>query len=282
MPSIACIPEQYTGSPGGRLGDLGYNSNDVHVSYHEDVGPNINVFYRRSPNNGLNWNPRVNVSANAGGTDYDAYSCIAVDLFDHPHIVFMRHKMAQREPLQSTVNIYKAGINPSLWRSFPGPEIGMYGIYYNRLMHTYFNGVSWTFQYWDSEYKDREFPTVSLDRRQHVTVNWQEYTFDGTVGEYNIMRDTMINLNPPSFPLIPPFYQGWLGPHTDNEWHGCDQLFPNLAFKKSAMYIWADERGASGYDEIWTMVNGHGPGPASDPAPKVLFQDGNVKYDWSF
>lgn len=279
LPSIACIPDQYTGTPGGRPDDLGYNSDDVHVSYHENVGPNnINVFYLRSPNNGVNWDPRINVSTIAGGTDSDAYSCIAVDQLDCPHIVFMRHQMIQREPLRTTTGTnYLAGYKPNAWWAFPGPEVGMYSVYSNQIVYAYYNGGVWTSHTWGVIPRDQEFPTVSLDRWQHVNVNWQEY--DQVTHDYEIMRDTNINLSPPNFPLWIPLYQGWSGPVSDSASSYSDDIFPNLAYKKTAVYKSPDAPRVAGFDAIWTMVNGHGPDAATSSV-KTVMQDGNVGYSF--
>jgi hypothetical protein len=279
MPSIACIADQYTGSPGGRPQDLGFNSNTVHVSYNVDTGANnsINVFYLKSPNNGLSWNPRINVSANTGGS-CDAYSSIAVDLLDNPHFAFMRKGMIQREPTRSMViDNYQPGINPALWRSFPGPEVGMYRVYPNYLTYAYFNGVTWASKTWESTEKDREFPTVSLDRCQNVNVNWQEY--DRATNDYGVVRVTNINLVPPTYPVQLQHYQGWSAPVLDSTFLTDDELFPNLSFKKAAMYASPNERATAGYDEIWSMISGHGPGAAIAPSVKTIMQDGNVRYD---
>jgi hypothetical protein len=280
MPSIACVPEQYTGSPGGRPNDLSYYSDDVHVSYNEDAGPNnsINVFYLRSTNNGLTWNPRVNVSANTGGF-CDAYSSIAVDPFDNPHIAFMRKQMIQREPLwTSPTDNYKPGINPSLWRSFPGPEVGMYGVLTNQVTYAYYNWGTWFTKTWDSPYKDYEFPTVSLDRRLNAIVACQVYISYNN--DYEIIHDTNINLTPPSYPLVFQLYRGWTGLDIDSDDLSNDDLFPNLACKKAAMYYSPDELNITGFDDIFTKISGHGPGAAVAPVSKTIMQDGNVKYDW--
>jgi hypothetical protein len=281
LPSIACISDQYTGTPGGRPWDLGYNSDDVHVSYHEDVGNNINVFYLRSPNNGVSWNPRINVSNLSGGTDADAYSCIAVDLLDCPHIVFMRHGMIQREPLRTATGTnYLPGYKPTAWWAFPGPEVGMYGVLRNKIVYTYYNGGAWTTYGWGSDQMDQEFPTVGLDRWQHVNVNWQEYRTDVAVRNYEVMRDTNINLSPPTYPLWIPVYRGWSGPLPDSVYTDSDDLFPNLAYKKAAMYKSPNGPTIAAFDEIWTMVSGLGPEAATSNT-KTIMQDGNVGYDSS-
>jgi hypothetical protein len=278
MPSIACISDQYTSA--GRPEDLSYNSDDVHVSYNEDAGSNsINVFYLRSPNNGQTWYQKVNVTANTGGSNCDAYSSITVDQLDHPHLVFMRGNMLQREPLRtSSGNNFLPGINPSQWRSFPGPEAGMYGVRINQLAYAYFNGTTWSSNIWGSSFRDYEFPTVSLDRRQNLNVICQMYMTD--IGDYEITRDININLTPPAYPLVLQTYRGWRGLGVDNNDWSYDDLFPNLATKKAAMYYSPDETNLAGYDDIFIQIGGHGPGPAIAPSFKDVYQDGNVKYDW--
>jgi hypothetical protein len=279
MPTIACIQDQYTRTPAGNPGDLGYNSDDVHVAYNENVGANINVFYKRSPNDGVSWNPRVNVTtATSTTTQYDAYPNITVDMKDNPHLVFMRNKMQQREPLRTgaAVDNYLPGVNPSLWKSFPGPEIGMYCVLPNSITYAYYNGVSWTSMTWNPAAKDFEFPTVGLDRWQHVNVNWQEY-YIGT-NDYEITRYVNINLNPPQYPLVLQNYQGWGGINDSND-TSKDDLFPNLAGKKIGMYRSPNESPVAGYDEIWTKINGHGAGAAIAGSPKNIMQDGNMKLD---
>jgi hypothetical protein len=283
MPAIACIPEQYTGTPGGRPGDLGCNSDDVHVSYNEDYGSAIFVYYLRSPNNGLSWNPRVNVSNKTGGGDCaDAYSSLAVDLFDNPHLVFMRNLVYPREPLRTSVSYnYVAGLDPSLWWSYPGPQVGMYGFQYNGITYAYFDGGNWQSKTWyNQEEKDREFPTIALDRRQNVTVNWQEYSLTGLEYDYVIKRTMRINLTPPGYPLAPQVYLGWTEPVGEGGYILSDEIFPTQANRKAAMYECpiGTPNSNSGYDEMWNMMSGHGPSQAVS-ALKTIMQDGNVQYD---
>jgi hypothetical protein len=68
---------------------------------------------------------------------------------------------------------------------------------------------------------------------------------------------------------------------------GRDDLFPNLAFKKVAMYykgvppeaIPAPPTGA-GYDEVWTKTPGLGVGDCIVPAvPREVWQDGIMVWD---
>ncbi|MDI6783713.1 MAG: hypothetical protein QME64_06415, partial [bacterium] len=252
MPSIACILDQYTVTPAttGR-NDFGYNSDDVHVSYNEDIGPGIiHVFYLRSLNDGVVWNPRVDVSVGTGGV-LDAYPNIAVDMTDNPHITFMRYNITQFEPLRTGAPgiQYLPGINPMFPNSFPGPDIGMYGSKTNVVVYAYSTttGANW---YWldFATSNDCEFPTVALDRWQHTNVNWQE--FNGA--DYEIMRVTRLNTFPPTFPILLPKYAGtWSTATSDSMDLDNDDLFPNLAERKVAQYM-------PGYDEVWTKLTGHG------------------------
>lgn len=278
MPSIGCILDQYTKTPGGNPGDLGYNSDDVHVTFNQDTGgANIRVWYLRSQNDGLNWNVPVDVTAKTGGVGYDAYSNIAVDMLDHPHIVFMRNNITKREPLQTVAgNNYLPGINPSQWWAFPGPQIGMGNVLQNSVIYAYFDGLNWASKTW-TKTADLEFPTVALDRWQHVNVNWQEYT--PSTGDYEITRICNLNTNAPAFPLVVPVYGGWLSYINDSNDPGKDDFFPNLAHKKAPMYMSPSGPNVAGYDEIWTKTSGHGPGAAIAPVARGIIQDGNMKYD---
>jgi hypothetical protein len=275
MPSIACTLDRNTGVPHqvGRS-EFGYNSDDVHVTYNEIVGAGMHVYYLRSLNDGVNWNPRVDVTLAAGGAagTMDAYSNIVVDMLDNPHIVFMRNAMAPREPMHTGPNIYRPGVDPTLWWSFPGPDIGMYGVRVNSIVYAYFNGNVWTPRTWNGP--DMEFPTVSLDRWQHATVNWQQYVNP----DYDIMRVTNRNLNAPAFPLLLQNYQGWAGISNDSNDPNNDDLFPSLAFKKTAMYMSPNEQLTAGFDEIWTKVFGHGRFNAMAPMAKEVGQKGNMTY----
>jgi hypothetical protein len=287
MPSISCALDQNSGTPGPsphRFGvnDFGYNSSSVHVTYNEDVPAvpgNINVYYLKSPNDGVNWNPPINVSVNTGNYPQDAYSNIAVDMLDNPHIVFMRKGLTQREPRRAAAPTYLPGINPSLWRSFPGPEVGMYNVMPSCTAYAYLVGGVWQWRMWGGN--DQEFPTVSLDRWMHVNVNWQEYL---TTGDYEIMRDTRINMTPPQWPLVLQVYGLWTGIMNDSNDPANDDLFPNLAHHKVAMYRACmpgpapNEPVLAGFDEIWTKVTGHGVPAAIAPNPKIITQDGNMQW----
>lgn len=278
MPAIACIPEQYTGTPGGRPGDLGYNSDNVHISYNEDYGSAIFLYYLRSPNNGVSWNPRVNVSEKTGGEWADAYSSLAVDLLDNPHLIFMRGLVYPREPLRtSSEHNYAPGLDPSLWWSYPGPQVGMYGLQYNGVTYAHFDGNVWQSKTWyDIEVKDREFPTIALDRRQNITVNWQEYSLTGLEYDYVIMRAMRLNLTPPAYPPALQVYQNWTEPVPVGGYILADEIFPTQALRKSAMY--ESPNSTSGFDDMWIMVSGHGP-VQPVMSLKTLMQDGNMKYD---
>ena len=46
---------------------------------------------------------------------------------------------------------------------------------------------------------DKKFPTVSLDRWQHVNVNWQEAMTAQVHSDYEIMRSTNLNVVLPAF-----------------------------------------------------------------------------------
>jgi M6 family metalloprotease-like protein len=282
MPSIACILDQYSGaSPGvATRSDYGYNSDDVHVSYNEDVGPGlIHVFYLRSLNDGVTWNPKVDVTATIGASTADAYSNIAVDMTDNPHLTFMRYNITPFEPLRTGAPAiqYLPGINPMFLNSFPGPDIGMYGMKPNVIVYAYSTttGANW---YWldFSSSNDREFPTVGLDRWQHTNVNWQE--FNGL--DYEIMRINRMNTIPPIFPILMQNYAPlWSMVTSDSMDLDNDDLFPNLAERKVAQLVSpAGEAIIAGYDEVWTKLTGHGE-MAATLAPKLIYQDGNMHYD---
>lgn len=283
MPSIASILDQHSGcdqpsppNPPHRLGvgDLGYNSTAVHVSYNENVDINGNqyimVFYLRSNNDGATWLPRVNVSNQYTLGGLDAYSNIAVDMMDNPHIVFMRNNLSCREPMRTGINTYLPGFNPNNWWSFPGPNPGMYGVGPNQIVYVYNNGA-WTWTTWSGD--DLEFPTVGLDRRQHINVNWQQY-YSGALNDYEIRRVTSINGNTPQYPLVLQNYLGWGAPVNDSNDPANDNLFPNLALKKVAVYFSPNEPAITGFDEIWTKLVGRNP----VNSPKDIIQEGNIRY----
>lgn len=290
MPSIACIQDRYTTTPAvnGRE-ELGYDSSGLHVAYNEDVGiAGIKVFYQTSINDGQNWLPRINLtSAIRGYSGNEAYPNIAVDMADMPHIAVMTGVLVREEPLRTgpPANRYLAGIDPTLDRSFPGPGVGMYGAAVNQIWYYEFNGAGWSTTNPGSVTQDDEFPTVALDRWMHVNVNWQGY--NTVFGDYDVYRSVRLNANNPSFPVVPPFYFGWNGPILDDSLDPArDDLFPNLAFKKSAMYFSphegprTDPLTLAGYDEVWTKIPGHGQQDAIQPViPREIWQDGNMTYD---
>jgi hypothetical protein len=171
-PSIACILDQHTGLPHQlAINEFGYNSDDVHIAYSEDVNDpfnSINIFYLRSNNDGLNWNFPVNVTQATGGVPYEAYPSLAVDMMDNPHIAYMRNPQSRNEPLGP---IYQPGISPNNPNAFPGPMVGMYNAWLSQIAYAYFNGANWITMMWGSG-DTMEFPTVSLDRWQNVNVSW--------------------------------------------------------------------------------------------------------------
>ncbi len=283
MPSISCILDQHTGTPAQRgRREMGYNTNTVHVAYHEDTGGvGINVFYLKSPNDGLNWMPRVNVSTNytmLTEEDFNAYPCIAIDMLDHPHIVSMMYEMLRWEPMRTGGAQYLPGISPSQARAFPGPYIGMYGVMVNSCLWAYYDGNAWLTSDPTSD-QDNEFPTVALDRWMHVNFNYQDYNSGST--DYEIYRHYNLNSTPPQYPPVAPNYTGWNFPATnDSQDADNDDLFPNLAHKKVAMYQAPSEAAMSGYDEVWTKVIGHGPLSATSSAmSRQIWQDGNMTWD---
>lgn len=282
MPSISCILDRWTGVVGPGQQDFGYNSAAVHVAYNENVGGGlVNVFYSWSVNDGAAWNGPLNVSGftSPGPSDSDAYPNIAVDMLNGAHIAWMRGVMTPREPMRTGVNQYQPGINPANWWSFPGPDIGMYCVtqqvvYYARFMAF---GVFVTFNDFGGMGQDQEFPTVALDRWQHVNVNWQE-TLCPFV-DYEIRRITNLNLNAPINPLMAQNYAGFGVIANDSADPANDDLFPNLAHKKVSMYMSPNEAMTAGFDEVWTKVTGHGPSQAIAAGGKAIYQDGNMKWD---
>lgn len=296
LPSIACLLDQYTAppAPGKVPPDFGYNSTSVHVAWHQDFNNDVRVYYQRSLTDGGTWNPPVDIStATFAITDAsDAYANIAVDMGDNPHITFMRLNMVTREPMRTTggVNDYLPGVNPAAWRSFPGPDIGMYGVLPNMIVHTFspLGGAGgWTLEEWGLVSQDNEFPTVALDRWQHVNVNWQAW-FGPAPGDYEILRVSNLNLLAPAAapPVAPPNYQGWMAaPASDSLDSARDDLFPNLAHKKAAPYVSSlpggapNEPAACGFDEVWTKIPGHGPIEAIAPGANEIWQNGNMTWD---
>ncbi len=279
MPTLSCILDQYTGNAAQTgVNELGYNSIQVHVAFNEDFGSGIHVYYLLSPNNGISWNPRIDVTVATYGSpsSQDAYPNIAADMLDNPHITFMRDSMMSFEPFRTGPLQYQPGVDPSQSFSFPGPHVGMYGTLPNGIVYGYYTGSgSWLME--ELTGNDREFPTVALDRWQHVNVNWQEYV--GAQIDYEIMRITNLNLTLPAYPLLVQNYQGWNTPVNDSKDNSNDDLFPNLVHKKTAMYYSPAEAATAGYDELWTKIPGHGASEATSGfLPLSVIQDGNMTW----
>jgi hypothetical protein len=264
MPSISCVLDAYYGTPPLHAGDAGYLSDDVHVSYHEDTDANgINVFYLRSPNNGLGWNATINVSPNEEVRE--GYPNIASDMLDRVHIVCMTD-LIPSEPKQG---IYQPGIDPINIVSFPAADPGMYHNIVNTVK--YYGYAPWITIPHSDEY-DREFPTVALDREQNLDFNWQEHYFDPDGnGNYDIIRIECLNTAPVTFPLTVPVYPGW-SPWVNfdsNDYYN-DYLFPNLAHKKAAMYLNLITASHNIFSEVWTRIEGTGPACAIAPMAKMI------------
>lgn len=153
----------------------------------------------------------------------------------------------------------------------------MYGVLANLVVYAYYNGSVWTCNTFGGT--DLEFPTVALDRWQHLNVNWQQYNGQ----DYEVMRATNLNLNAPCYPLLLQSYQGWIRIINDSNDSANDDLFPNLAHKKVAMYLASipgpppipNEPVTAGFDEVWTKITGHGVSAALI-SPKNIRQDGNM------
>jgi hypothetical protein len=240
----------------------------------------MTIYYLRSPDDGATWLVPVNISAATSGglNPQDAYPNIAADMLDQPHIIFMRNNITQNEPLRTGPQ-YQAGIAPLNAQAFPGPYVGMYGTQLNSIVYTYFNGAAWSIELWTGP-EDLEFPTVALDRWQNVTANWQEF-YGIPTNDYEIGRVYNNNATPPGFPVQPQLYGGWVLVNDSNDVANND-LFPNLAHKKVAMYSFPNEGllpplALPGYDEAWTKILGKGPTMAVNPAtPRQIMQDGNM------
>jgi len=269
MPSISCCLDTFFGFPIDYSGgDSDYATNFVHVSYNEDTDPGgINIFYLLSTTNGNNWNPPANITLATGGSEetLDGYSNIAADMMDNVHIVFMRD-VQRNEPTAA----YAPGIDPTNVISFPGPDPGMYNALNNRII--YWSNINPQPLILGTD-NDKEFPTVCLDRRQNLYVNWQEYwTMGPGMGDYEIMRDFCPNAVPPTRPLTPPMYLPWTGAVNDSGDMENDDLFPNLAHKKVATYF-------PGFTEVWTKVTGNGPGAAMAAMAKNIWSSNNTQRD---
>jgi hypothetical protein len=280
MPSISCMQDKWSGGdPDFVADDFSCNSQSVHVSYNQDMTlGGIHVFYLLSTDDGGTWNAPVDITAESGGSasTTDAYSSIVVDMVDHPHIVYMRDNITQREPMRTGGNQYLAGLDPTLWNSFPGSEVGMYGASTNSIVYIQDTGSFWAFYSWSDD--DDEFPTISMDRRQHINVNHQTYVLSDS--DYEIHRRNRVNTNAPSDPVMAPYYPGVLvGPDNDSSDSADDDLFPNLVFNKASQYLTASESTTEAYDEAWTKVVGHGQAAAVAAATKEIWQDGNVTAD---
>ena len=254
MPSISCALDCYFGAPPQYAGaDAAYPSDDVHVSYHEDTSAGgINVFYLRSPNNGMTWNVPINVSPNREVCE--GYPNIAADMLDRVHIVCMTD-LVPAEPFQGN---YLPGIDPASIVSFPAADPGMYHAIVNTVK--YYGYAPWITIPKSDDY-DREFPTVALDREQNLDFNWQEHYIDpdGNPADYDVIRIECLNTSPVTRPLTVPVYPGWY-PFINNDSNDMenDYLFPNLAHKKAAMYFNGITGSYNMFSEVWTKIEGVG------------------------
>jgi hypothetical protein len=286
MPSISCILDVFYGFPLDYSGwDCDYDSNYVYVAYNEDTPPGgVNIYYLMSPSDGFFWNPLQNITMLTGGDEKtkDGYPSIAADMryamnpdpyLSYAHIVFMRNV----EPHSPDPN-WVPGIDPTQPMFFPGPDPGMYNMITNEIVYWTDNPTYNPLPPLDPIEWDREFPTVALDRELHVTINWQEYQeghpyFDDN---YEIMRiwNWNNNMPPNTRPLFPPTYAEWSEPVNDSQDPEADDLFPNLAHKKVASWMFMQPPPFQiypGFTEIWTKILGLGPDQAMWGGPKDIF-----------
>ncbi len=270
VPSISCSLDTYYGHPLNYSGrDFAYDSEEVHISYNEETNSpsGTNVFYLRSPDDGVNWDRPKNVTLTTGGTvaTGDGYSCIAADMQDYVHIVFMRDVTAHEPPPN-----FFPGQDPIVPDSFPGPDPGMYNLHVNSII------------YWTNNPNppralslipgvDREFPTVALDHNQNISINWQEY-YTTSWNFYHIIRIGCSNLLSPVWPAAVPIYGGWTSVIKDSTDTTKDHMFPNLAHKKAAMYKFPllPPAWVPGFTEIWTTIHGHTPSAAISSLAKTI------------
>ncbi len=270
VPSISCSLDTYYGNPLDYSGrDYAYKCDEVHVSYNEETNSLIgtNIFYLRSPDDGYNWQRPYNVTLATGGSVHtgDGYSCIVADMEKYVHIVFMRDVIAH-EPAPG----FLPGYDPTNPASFPGPNPGMYNVLTNQIVYWYSDSntpgpISWPANI------DSEFPTVALDREQNITVNWQSY-IGYSRPNYEIYRIGAYNASSPSWPPQVPNFNGWTGVYKDSSDSANDDLFPNLAHKKAAMFKFPSSPyiPGPGFTEIWTAVDGLGYSAAMSNLAKTI------------
>lgn len=266
---------------------LGYNTNTVHVAYHEDViiedppSLGIHVFYTRSPDDGVTWQPQTDVTLALNLAESDkteVYPSLAVDMLDHPHLAYMINNLTPGEPRrEGLLSDYQAGIHPQQNRAFPGPNPGMYGGLTNSIVAAYHDGNSWQGVVLGA-LDDNEFPTIALDRWMHENVNYQGWSeMPPPDGDYEIVRHERVNATSPSWPLLMPNYGPWNVYINDSSDPVNDDLFPNMAHKRVSVYQSPVEPSTAGYDEIWTKVTGHGPDQATSVLlMRQIWQDGNM------
>lgn len=286
MPSVSCILDQFTGHPAARGRDeLGYNTNTVHVAYHEDVDTGdltmteIHIFYQKSSDNGENWGAHFNVTLGADITGSDrreAYPSLAVDMLDRPHIAWMYNNLMPAEPLrQGAPGVdYLAGVNPIETRSFPGPNPRMYGDANNMIAAYYYDGSVWNGGSVGNPNHDNEYPTIALDRWMHSNVTFQSWD----ASRYDILRHTRLNTQSPAWPLEIPVYGVWSNEaFNDSNDAMNDDLFPSLAHKRVSLYASPDEPNMAGYDEVWTKVQGtEAESAINSNSTRQIWQDGNM------
>lgn len=270
MPTIACAVDY----PPPFTTPWIYDTDEVHVAWNDNFDPGGGVsppyiWYTHSPDVGNSWDIREKVSVSP---QKDGYPSIAItkeqtDGSEVPHLVWTHNVL----PFDPDTPAYLPGVNPGNPNSFPGPRIGMYNSIGNTNFYTYRLASGWQ-NIVSFGSADSEFPNISVDKANAIYCVWQYWNTQ--TEDYEVFEAAKLwNA-----------YQSWsawqyqIDVSVDS---GHDDLFPNLAYKKQAMYQPINE--PYGRDLVWTKIDrdksagGHGAAGALSPAHEIFF-DGSTKW----
>ncbi len=281
MPSVACAVD-YPNPP--YAPPFIYDTEQVHVAWNDDLtdtAPPPIIWYTHSPDAGASWDIWEPITGATGGPlGNDGYPSIAVTkdwddpMKEVPHVVWTHH-VNPADP--DTPGPYTPGQNPTWSTSFPGPKIGMYNtigpghVTYNHRLDT-----GWQMFEQIVMEPDDEFPNISVDNDNNLYVAWQSwYMWQQEVYDYEILESFKQYLGGSS-------WTGWYDYDNVSNDLTRDDLFPNLAYKKEAMYEPMDGEWAR--DMVWTKVDkdlsagGHYVPAALSPWHEIMF-DGNTQWN---
>lgn len=182
----------------------------IHVVWNDDREGNHEIYYRRSMNQGQNWEPEIRLTNNSTG---DLFAAIAVDTFGFVHVIyfegsgFFRTPYYQRstdggatwETPVAMTSAYRGGDPPSIavdknngvhvvWTNVAS-VLGPYRIMYRRSTD---RGTTWQTEVIidsteDDGYgntKDPLDPSIATDDNGRVHIMWQEMYYTGALWFY--------------------------------------------------------------------------------------------------